>query len=237
MLYPVIYTLRARSPMRRRVGEERLKDCSNMQSGGTYGRPRAWKLFKTEACLPFQCKVYLIERLPAVELNFQPPVWRLAPPFCQTQLPAIGDAATTVPTCLCICKRIMLEMTSVYQNSSSPNNPSCTTLASTLERERRCADESVLPPNLNHHSAPAVILLLQPAKPVFLATPAVDFFCCSVFAFSHEQFVLPRVATREGDEGVRLTRLVLTFVYAAGDIVRIRSDPECESTVVVAFGY
>ncbi|CAM9570325.1 unnamed protein product, partial [Laminaria digitata] len=44
-------------------------------------------------------------------------------------------------------------------------------------------------------------------------------------AFSKERFVLPRVTVREAGEGSRLSGLVLTFVYAAGDIVRVRSDP------------
>lgn len=40
--------------------------------------------------------------------------------------------------------------------------------------------------------------------------------------------MLPRVTVREAGEGSRLSGLVLTFVYAAGDIVRVRSDTVCE---------
>ena len=39
--------------------------------------------------------------------------------------------------------------------------------------------------------------------------------------------MLPRVTVREAAEGSRLSGLVLTFVYAAGDIVRVRSDSVC----------
>lgn len=53
-------------------------------------------------------------------------------------------------------------------------------------------------------------------------------FVRSALAFSKERFVLPRVTVREAGEGSRLSGLVLTFVYAAGDIVRVRSDPVCE---------
>ncbi|CAN0170674.1 unnamed protein product, partial [Pylaiella littoralis] len=52
------------------------------------------------------------------------------------------------------------------------------------------------------------------------------------FAFSHERFVLRRVSLREaegsdGDTKRRplLNRVVVTFAFAAGDIVGVRSDP------------
>lgn len=61
-------------------------------------------------------------------------------------------------------------------------------------------------------------LLVRPKRP----------FVRSALAFSKERFVLPRVTVREAGEGSRLSGLVLTFVYAAGDIVRVRSDPVCE---------
>lgn len=52
----------------------------------------------------------------------------------------------------------------------------------------------------------------------------------SAFAFSHGSIVLPRITAQEGGDGGRvLANLVLTFVFEAGEIVRVRADPVCET--------
>lgn len=58
----------------------------------------------------------------------------------------------------------------------------------------------------------------------------------SAFAFSQERFFLRRVKLRDGGGGGEggprpLSRLVIAFTCSAGDIVRVRSDPACESRV------
>lgn len=47
-------------------------------------------------------------------------------------------------------------------------------------------------------------------------------------AFAHERFMVPWVTVREAGGKDRLQKLVLTFICAAGEIVRIRSTPTCE---------
>lgn len=41
---------------------------------------------------------------------------------------------------------------------------------------------------------------------------------------------MPRVTVTEPSGGAKLNKVVLTFVYSGGNIVRIRSDPTCENT-------
>ena len=80
------------------------------------------------------------------------------------------------------------------------------------------------------------VFLLVRFPPVFLVRSERPPFARSGFAFSKERFVLPRVTVREAGEGSRLSGLVLTFVYAAGDIVRVRSDPVCETWKMICGG-
>ncbi|CAM9628201.1 unnamed protein product [Ascophyllum nodosum] len=44
------------------------------------------------------------------------------------------------------------------------------------------------------------------------------------FAFSHDELVVPRVVVRDKEGAERLERLVFTFSYEGGSIVRVRSD-------------
>lgn len=54
-------------------------------------------------------------------------------------------------------------------------------------------------------------------------------------AFAHERFMVPWVTVREAGGKDRLQKLVLTFICAAGEIVRIRSTPTCECATATLF--
>ncbi|CAM9846267.1 unnamed protein product [Scytosiphon promiscuus] len=112
-------------------------------------------------------------------------------------------------------------------------------VAGRSEEKREIPWEEALRSQMPHFGRPGTVRF-DPAPPDGAPHFAEEDEIAVAFAFFEEQFVLRPVPTKErrrggggggggSSGGALLSRLVVTFACAAGDIVTVRSDPVCET--------